>query len=764
MNIAITNGLLLMPPAFRAGLGVWSRSNGTSGSATWANAANAALVPADQDFGTCLEVLKQSTTTSVRFMGETPMIPGVYFRVSARVKIVAGALCSVRIAGWAGNGSRNHVSGLVEEGPTTALTTYGEVVEVSAIVGVGARRGVDLSWGTEPIYGHFGIDLIGSNGGAIRIESIRIDDITSAFIPSLIDWVDVRDYGAKGDGSTNDRAAFIAADQAANGGSVLVPEGEFFISGDLSINSPIRFKGTLRTPVATRIALMQSFDFPTYAEAFGDETLGLKKALQALFGYTDHVTLDLCGRRVDLTGPLDFGSFAPDLISFSNRRTIRNGAILAVAGAAWETGQWTSTATYDPDQPYKLTKVANVAAIEIGSRVSGTGVGREVYVNGKDVQNKTLNLSQPLYGGAGTRSYSFDRYRYLFDFSGVDQISRFNFVDLDLNCEGVASGIMLPAAGESFSIRDCYVKGPKDRGITSIGRACQGMLIDRCDFLSNEMDLPAQQRTTIAINVNANDVKVRDNRFVRFAHFLVAHGGGHIISGNHWFQGDGFGDGLRYAGLVLTLSNVQTTVTANYIDNASIEWTNEHDAYPDFSGKEFTFGGLTLTGNTCLCSNTKPWFTWLTIKPYGSGHYIQGLSVMGNVFKALYGEVNRIERVDTSIADLDYGKMRNIQFEGNIFNGIVNYVSNPLMVQHEQNTASNTWTLPAIDGLPFQGWARTVQSLVIEGPITTGNGARSDAQPFVQTEIGGAKRQIRLNWGQSVKGSVSIFARMDRPM
>lgn len=327
MNIAITNGLLLMPPAFRAGLGVWSRSNGTPGSANWANTDNAALVPADQDFGTCLEILKQSTTTSLRFMGETPMIPGVYLRVSARVKIVAGALCSVRIAGWAGDGSRNHVGGLVEEGATTALTTYGEVVEVSAIVGVGARNGVDMSWGTQPIYGHFGLDLIGSNGGAIRIELIRIEDITSAFIPSLIDWVDVRDYGARGDGSSNDRSAFIAADQAANGGSILVPDGDFFISGDISINSPIRFKGKIRTPVSTRVALMNSFDFPTYADAFGDETEGLKKALQALFGYTDHVTLDLAGRRVDLTEPLDFGSFAPDLKSFSNRRTIRNGAI-----------------------------------------------------------------------------------------------------------------------------------------------------------------------------------------------------------------------------------------------------------------------------------------------------------------------------------------------------------------------------------------------------------------------------------------------------
>ena len=763
MNIAITNGLLLMPPAFRAGLGAWSRTTGQPGTPTWTNMDNAALVPADQDFGPCLEIMKQQTTTSVRFAGETPMIPGVYLRISARVKAVAGALCSVRIAGWPGDGARKLVPGLVGTGKTVPLTTYGEVVEVSAIVGVGARSGVDMSWGTQPVYGHFGLDLVGANGGAVRIESVKIEDITAAFIPSLIDWVDVRDFGAVGDNATNDRAAFLAADAAANGGSVVVPEGRFVISGDLAINSPIRFKGTIRTPANTRVVLMQNFNFPDYADAFGSETLGLQKAIQALFGFTDHVTLDLCGRRVDLDAPLEIGKIAPSLNGFSNRRTIANGAILPVDGPAWETGRWSSSGTYDPNQPMKLSKVANVAAIEIGSRVIGSGVGREVYVNAKDVAAGTLTLSQALYGGAGTRNYSFERYRYIFDFAGVDEVARFNFLDIAFTCEGIASGIMLPAKGETFSIRDCYFKNPKDRGITSIGRACQGLFVDRCDFISNESDTPAHLRKTIALNVNANDVKIRDNRFVRFAHFMVAHGGGHIISGNHWFQGDGSGEGLRNAGLVMTLANVQTTINGNYIDNASIEWTNEHSAKPNFTGGEYSFGGLTMNGNTCLCSETKPWFSWITIKPYGTGHYVHGLSVIGNVFKALYGDVDRIERVDTSIADLDYNSMRNIQFEGNLFNGIRNYVSNPLMIQHDQNTAAASWVLPEIEGLPFKGWAKSVQSIIAESALIASDGSRVEALPWVQPQFGTNKRQLRLNWVRPTRGSVCVYARMDRP-
>ncbi|TGN62420.1 right-handed parallel beta-helix repeat-containing protein [Paracoccus liaowanqingii] len=763
MNIAITNGILLMPPAFRAGLGAWSRSDGRSGSPTWDQAANASLVPADQDFGPCLEIAKQQTTTSLRFMGETPMIPGVYLRVSARVKAVAGALAGVRIAGWAGNASRGAVTGLVTTGPTVALRTYGEVVEVSAIVGVGRRAGVDMPWGTAAAYGHFGLDLVGANGGAVRIESIRIEDITAAFVPSLLDWVDVRDFGAVGDGVTNDRAAFVAADRASRGGAVLVPEGVFFISGDLSIESRIRFQGRIVTPAATRVSLMRSFDFPTYADAFGDETLGLQKAIQALLGYTDHISLDLCGRRVDLGAPLIVTELAPTTDGFSNRRVIQNGSIQAKPGPAWEVGRTASPASYNPAQPLLLSAVTNVAAIEVGSRITGNGVGREVYVTARDVAKKTLTLSQPFYGGAGTRTYAFERYRYLIDFSGMREVSRLNFAKIDFNSGRVASGVMLAPKGEMIQFSDCYFTRPVNRGITSIGRGCQDLLVDNCQFLSDDMDLPAQQRTTIAINTNANDIKIRNNRFVRFAHFLVANGGGHIISGNHWFQGDGSGEGLRYAGLVLTQPNVQTTVTGNYIDNASIEWTNEHSALPNFTGSEFSFGGLTLTGNTFLCSNTAPWFTWITVKPYGTGHFIQGLNVVGNVFKALFGNITRIDRVDTSIADLNYANMRNLQFEANTFNGVNTYVANPLMVQHTQNTAAATWTTPALAGLPSQGWAKSVQSVVTETPLLTAAGVRSDASPTVTPEIGSSRRQIRLSWAQPLRGRVCIYALMDRP-
>lgn len=761
--MAIIGNTSLMPRAFSAGLNHWSRTTGLAGTPHWGAAGNASIVPADEDFGSCLEVNKQDSTTSLRYFQRTPLRPGTYLRIAARVKAVAGNMPRVRIAAWAGNAAGGSLGNVTQVGPQVSLLNYGEVVEVSAIVGSGVRDGVDMAWGRLASFGHFGLDLLGDNLGTVRIESIVIEDVTSAFIPQMLDWVDVRDFGAVGDGVADDRAAFLAADQAANGRQVLVPEGRYRIGSNLSLSAPVRFRGKLVMPRTARLALHASFDFPTYADAFGDETEGFKRAIQALLGYTDHSVLDLRGRRVDLTEPVLVHEIAPETPVFSNRRVIANGQINTIPGPAWNTTTTTSEARYDPDDELRLTDVVNVARIEVGSRVSGAGVGREVYVQSRNLAAKTIRLSQPLFGGAGTRKFTFERYRYALDFSGMERLDRFNINDVEFLLDGVGSGIMLAPTGATFCLRSCYMTRPKDRGITSIGSGCQDILVDSCQFLSNEMSEPAQNRTTIAINVNNNDAKIRHSRFVRFCHFMVANGGGHIIEANHWFQGDNTQGGVRFAGLVLTQPNVQTTLTANYIDNASVEWTNEHSAKPDFRADQYSFGGLTVTGNTFLVSNAMSGFSWLVMKPFGAGHFVHGLSVIGNVFKSMGHKTDRIDKVDSSYADLNYDRMRNISFQGNIFNGIETYVANPVDISHNQNTAINRWVVNTAQRLPFNGYAQKVETLIAESAITTAGNARVSDMPWVETRYGAGKSAVAVNWPSAVRGKVGLRIRMDTP-
>lgn len=762
MNKAITDGIVLMPLPFAAGLGVWSSGDGTPGSDTYALSGNGVFVAADQDFGGCLEVTKTTSTTRVRYMGETPILPGCYLRITARIKAVAGALPNARISAFAGNNNGNAVSGLPLTGPSTTLTTYGEIVEISAIVGTGDRTGVDLVW-QGAAFGYFGVELTGPNGGLVRIDDLVIEDVTSVFQRDLLAMVDVRDYGALGDGTTDDSAAFEAADAAANGRVVLVSKGIYRLAQDVTMSSRVRFEGTITQAAAQRFILQKDYNYASYVDAFGNEELAFKKAYQALLNFSDHESLDLNGRRISLSEPLDMQAADPSRSVFATRRVIRNGQFQPIAGTAWNTATATSQATYATGNPLQLTNVVNVANVPVGALVNGTGVGREIYVTAKNVGQKTVTLSLPLYDAAGTQTYTFHRFKYLLDFSGYDDLAQMVIDDVEFQCNGEASGIMLAPQGLIFHVKDCFITRPKDRGITSTGRGCQGMLIDRCNIVSNEQPLRVQDRTTIAFNANANDIKIRDNRVVMFKHFCVLNGTGNLIAGNHWFHGDNEDNGVRKGGIIITVPNCATIITGNYCDNNFVEWTNEHSATPAL-GAQFSFGGMTLTGNIFLCTDVAPWFNFIVIKPYGPNHFIHGFSVVSNVFRAINGNMDRVENVDTSLAGLDFSRMRGVTFAHNVFHGVNEPVYNPASLTHTQSTPTNTWVAQPGDYLPFKGWARGVDAITMNGPVTDGANAAVHEMPYVNAEFGTLKNQARFVFRTAVKGQIRYQVRMDNPL
>lgn len=282
MNKVITDGLVLMPTAFADGLDVWSSGDGTPGSDTYDQSGNGAFVPADQDFAGCLEIVKTSSVTKLRYMGETSILPGCYLRITAKVKCLAGALPDVRIAGWAAAPGGSHLNGVVEVGPSVSLTSYGDVVEISAIVGTGARTGVDMTWAGAS-FGHLGLDLTGPNGGIVRVDDLVIEDVSSVFLRDQVGIVDVRDYGALGDGVTDDSAAFEAADQDSDGREVLVSEGTYFLGGSVTFNNQVRFQGTVIQPPEFRLVFQKNFDYPTYVDAFVDEEIAFKKGVSGAF-------------------------------------------------------------------------------------------------------------------------------------------------------------------------------------------------------------------------------------------------------------------------------------------------------------------------------------------------------------------------------------------------------------------------------------------------------------------------------------------------
>jgi hypothetical protein len=383
-------------------------------------------------------------------------------------------------------------------------------------------------------------------------------------------------------------------------------------------------------------------------------------------------------------------------------------------------------------------------------------------VTSKNVGAQIINLSAPLHDAAGTQIFTFRRFKYLLDFSGFDQISKFSLSNIELQCSGDCSGILLPPTGTGFHLRDCFITSPKDRGITSHGEGDQGMMVDRCQFLSNESPLNSTQRVSIGLNTNGNDVKLRDNRVVHFRHWAVIGGSSSIITGNHLFQGDDTQNSPRTPGIVLTRTNNRGTISGNYIDNCFIEWANETDQAQEFSS-EFSFSALSITNNVFLAGNTVPSFRFLIVKPFGAGHFIDGLTVTGNTFRAIGGELTRVDAIDTSRATMNLDLFQNIRFSENAFHNIDVHVSNPLVLNHNEASNQSAWTVTFGENLPFRGFAQTVESVVAVGALRDASNAIYWGAPYYVPKQGPNADRIILNWERPVRGTVTMRVRMDDP-
>lgn len=762
MNKAITDGLDFMPPAFIDGLADWSSEDGTPGSATYDGAGNAALVASDPDFGPCVELQKTDSLQKLRYMGDTPLLPGCYLQVTIRFKVLSGLFPSFRVAAWAGGPGGLHVSGVDETGPEVLPDTYGRIYTVSAIVGTGDRTGVDMIWGTEPVFGHFGLDMTGDDGAVVRVESVVIEDKTDVFHRKLMGWVDVRDYGAIGDGITDDRLAFLAADADAQGREIVVSEGNYYIGDSLTINSPIKFEGKLLMPTSARLQITSNFEYKTYEAAFGSEREALTRALAALFNFTDHESLDLGGRRIQLDEPIDVHAAVGNKDNFGNRRVIRNGQLEATASAGWDTTIVTSSASYSTGSPTTLSSVANIANISVGSLVTGTGVGREIYVASKDDGAGTITLSRELVNPPTSQTYTFERFKYLLDFSGFDGVSRFQISNIEFSCLGYCSAVMLPYTGFEWHIHDCWFLKPKDRGVTSFYRGCFGISLDSNEWYSSEYDDLAQNRTCIAFNSNFNDIKVRDNQSVRFKHFGVVAGGGHIFAGNHIWQGDSAPAGDRTAGLVFTSRNCNSVITGNYIDNCFVDISNEHANFTNVGSGTTPFGALSINGNIFVVSDTPSWFTFIRLSPYGSGHHIDGISVIGNTFKDIgAGTVDRVESVVTSNGSIDHSLTKNIVFYGNSFEDIIFKTENPAYVDVSQVSVSTTWSYSHAAKVPFGGQVLGVVGWSAIGPIRDAANATQFDAPYFSIAQGGAGNSVSVSWPTARKGRLHLSLRSD---
>ena len=178
----------LSPPPFHEGLDDWSRGDGTPDSPTYEAVRHARLIPEDERFGACLEMRKIEAVQTLRYMGEVPVRPGRYLEISARLRVMRGPVPLVRVAAWPGGAHARLVRGPQTVGPLVRPRAGGSVAVARAVIGPEKRGGVDLVWDARVIYAHVGLDLVGPDGGVVRIASVALRDVTEelgAAVPAL---------------------------------------------------------------------------------------------------------------------------------------------------------------------------------------------------------------------------------------------------------------------------------------------------------------------------------------------------------------------------------------------------------------------------------------------------------------------------------------------------------------------------------------------------------------------------------------------------
>ncbi|MGB3280757.1 MAG: right-handed parallel beta-helix repeat-containing protein, partial [Pseudorhodobacter sp.] len=171
---------------------------------------------------------------------------------------------------------------------------------------------------------------------------------------------------------------------------------------------------------------------------------------------------------------------------------------------------------------------------------------------------------------------------------------------------------------------------------------------------------------------------------------------------------------------------------------------------------------LTLTGNIFTCNDTAASHSFFVVTPYGPGHFINGLSINGNVFRTVNANIDRVDRVDTTHATLDFTRFRNVIMESNSFNGIGQITQSPVTIEHVQNTEADTWVVDTGDYLPFGSRARNLSALTVEGGVRTVTNVVDYSLPYADTERGTGGRMVHLRWPRPLRGRVHATIRCDR--
>jgi|GEM_PF-1241221 len=497
-----------------------------------------------------------------------------------------------------------------------------------------------------------------------------------------------------------------------------------------------------------------------------DNKAKVQEAFNVLLNSGRYTELDMEGRRVAIDGVMDFGAIWEGKPS-QGIKTVRNGwfsALTDMSSPSNFTRNVTTTIGKD------VINISSTDGIAPGMYVSGPAVPRETYIVsvGEDGLG-TARINTHAWRTVKDAVHRFQEFDYMFDFKNVSGLSNFRFHNITFDALNKISIIRGPQSGSTMTLSHCILHQPKMRGITFWTSGGSNLQMDNCQGVANKTDrgLPPEERVGVFCTVTTNDCKFRGNYVWQFKHTLVLHGSGNVIVGNHFWQGKNPESEVgpfdtRTASIILTSANNKTNITGNYIDNSWIELANDNTTDLNWP----LGGGVTITGNQFTTVSRIGTYGFIALAPYKPNSSCARISVIGNVFKNVYGgafgAIVPMEKADViivpqgSYGSIDHTQVSQIYWRSNNYGQVKKETASELTVEKFVPAGSETSTVGFSfqELFPWNFYPRAVQSTSVYSAKTAA-GVASPTPVMVDDNLG-SNYIINMRLGEPRSGRFGI--------
>lgn len=390
------------------------------------------------------------------------------------------------------------------------------------------------------------------------------------------DTINVKDFGAVGDGIADDTAAIQAAlASASSSEAVIIPNGVFKITSNVVANCPVVFDGVMSivSPIVTFKLNAQPIVLDDYRKIYmgtdwnnqwSNSGVALLRAVEQLFGQNRYHSLDGCGRQILLDFEIKIKNFTP---VYGLYKYITDMYVVLIGDGTFGTRDETTGVVTANLQSYAFN-VESVAA-------------------------------NPIYG------IIFDKVR--------------------INCQKKGNGILFNFDADQESIiQHTNITNPYNMGIKSINTH---LLINTCRITGGEFALPDDDRIVTGIEIGGADSEIINTTVQYCKTCVLVKTPTCLISNSHFFNDS---TNNRAPVLHVDVDQADMRVTGCYLDNGPV-WIENRAPEPngyDTAGRS-SFQNCVFTSSSAAYGNR----SFIAVRPNQIEAIFRGILVSGCQFR-----------------------------------------------------------------------------------------------------------------------------------